>query len=241
MAQITTYDYRVEPQDVDFTLRASVPSMLNYILNTAGIDAHNKGFGVEVLQRESLSWVLSRLAVELDRVPAQYENFSVGTWINDFNRLSSTRNFTLEAGGELFGRAVSQWCMIDIEKRTVADMSSMADVYRAAKIDTPSPCERPARLGSIEPQQTVLRPVVYSDIDFNRHVNTLRYVEMIFNALPLERIEHNNGIRVDLNFIAEGCWGQMLSIGYAAEGDRSNFEISSDDGRALCRARVEWR
>lgn len=241
MAEITSYDYRVEPQDVDFTLRASVPSMLSYILNTAGIDAHNKGFGVDVLQRQSLSWVLSRLAVELDRVPEQYENFSVGTWINDFNRLSSTRNFTLESGGELFGRAVSQWCMIDMCKRTVADMSSMADTYNAAMVDSPSPCERPARLGSIEPQHTLSRPVVYSDIDFNRHVNTLRYVEMIFNALPLERIEHNNGIRVDLNFIAEGCWGQTLSIGHSAEGDVSNFEISSDDGRTLCRARVLWR
>ena len=241
MAEITAYDYRVEPQDVDFTLRASVPTMLDYILNTAGVDAHNKGFGVEVLQQRSLSWVLSRLAVELDRVPAQYEHFSIGTWINDFNRLSSTRNFTLESGGKVFGRAVSQWCMIDLEKRTVADMSSMADVYRAAMVDTPSPCERPARLGSIEPQHVVTRPVVYSDIDFNRHVNTLRYVEMIFNALPLERIEHNNGVRVDLNFIAEGCWGQTLSVGYITEGDTSNFEISSDDHRTLCRARVQWR
>ncbi len=241
MAEITKYDYRVEPQDVDFTLRASVPSMLDYILNTAGIDAHNKGFGVEVLQQHSLSWVLSRLAVEFDRVPAQYEEFSINTWVNDFNRLSTTRNFTLESNGEVFGRAVSLWCVIDIRKRSVADMTPLANAYRTAMVDYPSPCQRPQRLSSIEPQHTVTRPVVYSDIDFNRHVNTLRYVEMIFNALPLERIEHNSGVRVDLNFIAEGCWGQTLSVGHAAEGDTTNFEISSDDGRTLCRARVEWR
>ncbi|MDE6140899.1 MAG: acyl-ACP thioesterase [Alistipes sp.] len=241
MAEITKYTYRVEPQQVDFTLRASVPSMLDCILNTAGKDAHNKGFGVEVLQRQSLSWVLSRLAVELDRVPEQYEDFSVGTWINDFNRLSSTRNFTLESRGEVFGRAVSQWCMIDMRSRSVADMSSMADAYRAVMVDAESPCGKPLRLGSIEPQHNVERPVVYSDIDFNRHVNTMRYVEMIFNALPLERIERNSGVRVDLNFLAEGRWGQTLIMGHTSEGDTSNFEISSDDGRTLCRARVEWR
>lgn len=241
MAEITKYTYRVEPQQVDFTLRASVPSMLDCILNTAGKDAHNKGFGVEVLQQRSLSWVLSRLAVELDRVPEQYEEFSIGTWINDFNRLSSTRNFLLESRSEVFGRAVSQWCMIDLSSRSVADMSSMADVYRAAMVEAASPCDKPLRLGATEPQHRTERPVVYSDIDFNRHVNTMRYVEMIFNALPLERIEHNDGVRIDLNFLAEGRWGQTLIMGHAAEGEVSHFEISSDDGRTLCRARVVWR
>ena len=128
MAEITNYKYRVEPQDVDFTLRASAPSVVNYILNTAGLDAHNKGFGVEVLQRQSLSWVLSRLSVEIDSLPAQYDEFEVATWINEFNRLSSTRNFTLhDRSGMQFARAVSQWCMINIESRTVADRSSLED------------------------------------------------------------------------------------------------------------------
>ena len=48
MAEITTYNYRIEPQDVDFTLRASAASIINYMLNVAGMDAHNKGFGVDV-------------------------------------------------------------------------------------------------------------------------------------------------------------------------------------------------
>lgn len=174
-------------------------------------------------------------------MPEQYERFSVDTWINDFNRLSSTRNFVLSAGGHEFGRAVSQWCMIDMRSRSVADMSSLADVYRAAMVDAPSPCSRPLRLTSVEAQAAVTRPVVYSDLDFNRHVNTLRYVEMIFNALPLERIEAGGGVRVDLNFIAEGRWGQTLTVGHAAQDDAVRFEISSDDGRTLCRAQVVWR
>ncbi|MBR4127876.1 MAG: acyl-ACP thioesterase, partial [Bacteroidaceae bacterium] len=71
MAEITTYKYHIEPQDVDFTLRASVGSIINYMLNVAGRDAHNKGFGVEVLQGNSFTWVLSRLAVEVREQPMQ--------------------------------------------------------------------------------------------------------------------------------------------------------------------------
>ena len=35
MAEKSRYDYRVEPQDVDFTLRATISSLGAAILNTA--------------------------------------------------------------------------------------------------------------------------------------------------------------------------------------------------------------
>ena len=57
MAEKSRYDYRVEPQDVDFTLRATISSLGAAILNTAGIDAHGKGFGVDALNADNHSWV----------------------------------------------------------------------------------------------------------------------------------------------------------------------------------------
>ena len=79
MAEITTYKYRVEPQDVDFTLRASTSAIVNYMLNVAGIDADSKGFGVAALQGEKCTWVLSRLGVEIMQQPTQYSNIVIDT------------------------------------------------------------------------------------------------------------------------------------------------------------------
>ena len=45
MAEKSHYNYRVEPQDVDFTLRATIPSLGSAILNTAGVDAQRKEIG----------------------------------------------------------------------------------------------------------------------------------------------------------------------------------------------------
>ncbi len=72
MGEKSHYNYRVEPQDVDFTLRATIPSLGSAILNTAGIDAHGKGFGVDALNADNHSWVLSRMAVELTASHAVY-------------------------------------------------------------------------------------------------------------------------------------------------------------------------
>ncbi|MBR3827019.1 MAG: acyl-ACP thioesterase [Alistipes sp.] len=238
MAEITSYPHRVEPQEVDFTLRASVASIINYMLNVAGTDAHNKGFGVDVLQGQSFTWVLSRLAVEVYEQPHQYEDVEVDTWVNEFNRLSSTRNFRVRRGDKILAEGVSQWCMINMETRQAVDMSTLKDVYERAMVSEPSPIAMPARLRSIEPTTMTSRPVVYSDIDFNRHVNTLRYVDLIFDALPIEIIEKNNGLRIDLNFIAEARYGETLTIGAIEEGNIWQFDISSDGAKTLCRAKI---
>ena len=240
MAEITTYNYRIEPQDVDFTLRASASSIINYMLNVAGLDAHNKGFGVDVLQDKSVTWVLSRLAVDIELQPRQYDNVAIDTWVNDFNRLSSTRNFRMRLDDKHLASGVSQWCMLNMETRQVVDMSLLKDVYTRAMVDQPSPITAPMRLRATEPQTTMSRPVVYSDIDFNRHVNTLRYIDLIFDMLPLEAIEQNGGMRLDFNFLAEARYGDILSVGAANDGNVWCFDITSED-RVLCRARVELR
>ena len=240
MAEISTYNYRIEPQDVDFTLRASASSIINYMLNVAGTDADRKGFGVESLQNHSFTWVLSRLGVEISIQPKQYETIELDTWVNEFNRLSSTRNFRMHQGDKVLASGVSQWCMLNMETRQVVDMSLLKDTYERAMVDTPSPIAAPARLRPTEPTTTSSRPVVYSDIDFNRHVNTLRYVDMIFDAIPLDIIEQNEGMRIDFNFIAEARYGETLTVGSSSEGRTFQFEISSE-GKTLCRARVEFK
>ncbi len=241
MSEITTYNYRIEPQDVDFTQRASVATIINYMLNVAGLDAHNKGFGVDALMGQSVTWVLSRLAVDIAVQPNQYEGVEIDTWVNDFNRLSSTRNFVMHQGERCLASGVSQWCMFDMEKRQSVDMSLFKDVYLKAMVDAPSPIAMPARLRAIEPTAKMSRPVVYSDIDFNRHVNTMRYIDLIFDTLPLGLIESNAGMRIDLNFLAEARYGDTITVGSVKdEAGVWQFEITSEE-RVLCRAKIEFR
>lgn len=241
MAEITTYDYRIEPQDVDFTLRASTSSIINYMLNVAGLDAHNKGFGVEVLQDSSFTWVLMRFSAEIERRPEQYDKIEIDTWISDFNRLSSTRNFRMRCGDEVIASGVSQWCVLNMETRQSVDMSMMREAHDKFIVNEPSPIAAPARLRAIEPTTSISRPVVYSDIDFNRHVNTLRYIDMMFDTLPLEVIEQKERIRLDINFLAEARYGETITVGYTDDESLRKFDISADNNKMLCRAQIEFK
>ena len=241
MAGKTTYRFEVDPQQVDFTLRMTIPALGSEVLNVAGIDAQRKGFGIDVLNRNNFSWVLSRMALEIDDRPEQYTAYRITTWVNEYTRLMSTRNFTLhDARGRKFGRAVTQWCVIDLTARKAIDLSALARDHADTLCDAPSPTEKPRKILGIEPQQVSEHRVVYSDIDFNRHVNTMRYINMMFDRLPIELLAEVRPVRLDVQFMQECRYGQLLSIGYEQRGGSSLFEISNADAIAV-RAAFEWR
>ena len=78
--KIGTYKFIAEPFHVDFNGRLTMGVLGNHLLNCAGFHASDRGFGIATLNEDNYTWVLSRLAVELDEMPYQYEDFSVQTW-----------------------------------------------------------------------------------------------------------------------------------------------------------------
>lgn len=241
MAEKSVYTYRVEPQEVDFTLCATVPALGSAVLNTAGLDAHRKGFGVDALNRQNHSWVLSRMAFELDRRPGQYTDYRIATWISDYGRVLSTRNFTLaDAAGEEFGRAVTQWAMLDLASRAAVDLSGVGREHADAIVDAPSPAEKPRKILSVTPVATAEHRVAYSDIDFNRHMNTMRYIDLLFDAMPLDLLASQRAVRLDIHFLHECRYGQQLTVGWERQGDTWLFSIRNEEREAV-RASVEWR
>lgn len=242
MAEKSRYDFRIEPQDVDFTLRATIPSLGAAVLNTAGIDAHGKGFGVDALNADNHSWVLSRMALELDCRPGQYTPYTIATWISDYGRVLSTRNFTLtDAAGTEFGRAVTQWAMIDLATRSAVDLSWVGREHAEAIVDTPPPTDKPRKVREVTPTVTDEHRVVYSDIDFNRHVNTMRYIEMMFDMLPLELLTDEAPVRLDIHFLRECRYGQTLAVGCELRERSALYEILADGQTVAVRASIEWK
>lgn len=237
-----SYDFKVEPQDVDFALRARLAAMCGNILNIAGHDAHRNGFGTDALMKQNNSWVLSRMAFEFDCLPKQYDDYRIRTWIVDSGRIISVRNFAItNAAGEVFGRVTSQWCMINLDTRRPCDLTPVIENRRQYVFDEPAPCEAPRKLAAIEAESTVEHRIVYSDIDFNRHVNTLRYIEMMVDTLPIESLAEPHAMRLDLHFVKESRYGQTLTIGTRHEADCWLFEIKDNDGAVICRAALEVR
>ncbi|MEG2513736.1 MAG: thioesterase, partial [Bacteroidaceae bacterium] len=121
--KIDRHDFVVEPFHADFTGKLTMSVLGNHLLNCAGFHAEDRGFGIASLNEDHYTWVLSRLAIELDEMPEQYQSFSIETWVENVYRLFTDRNFAiLNKEGKAIGYARSVWAMISLETRKPADL-----------------------------------------------------------------------------------------------------------------------
>ncbi len=244
MGQKAFYNFCAAPEKVDFTLHATIEALCADILNVAGADAKKNGISPDVLMQQNRSWVLSRLSVELDRQPEQYEEYDVATWVNPHSsRFISTRNFEIsDKSGNIYGRALSQWCVIDFVRRMPVVLEEVEGLFDSDYYcEEPSPCEAPRKVRGIVPTVTRKHEVRYSDIDFNRHVNTMRYIRMMLNTLPIEYLTDNRPMRLDIHFAKECHLGEALTIGYEQRENTSLFEIRNGEDAVACTAAIEWK
>ncbi len=239
--KVGTYKFVAEPFHVDFNGRLTMGVLGNHLLNCAGFHATDRGFGIASLNEDNYTWVLSRLAVELDEMPYQYEDFSIQTWVENVYRLFTDRNFALlNKDGKKIGYARSVWAMINLTTRKPADLLTLhgGDIVDYI-CDEPCPIEKPSRIkvSTVEPADTL--KVRYSDIDINGHVNSIRYIEHILDLFPIEMYQTKRIRRFEMAYIAESYYGDTLSL-YLEEATPNEFhvEVKKNEGEVVCRSKV---
>ena len=239
--KIGTYSFVAEPFHVDFTGRLTMGVLGNHLLNCAGFHATERGFGIATLNESHYTWVLSRLAVELDEMPLQYESFSVQTWIENVYRLFTDRNFSiLDKNGKPIGYASSIWAMISTDTRKPADLLALHEGSIVNYIcHKECPIEKPGRimLGQQEPAGEVTAK--YSDIDINGHVNSIRYIEHILDLFPMELFREKRIRRFEMAYIAESYYGDKLVFYKERVSENEyNIEIKKNDQEIVVRSKV---
>lgn len=213
------------------------------IIEVATEHANALGIGYAVLIEKNVGWVLSRLSMEVMRYPSINENYTVKTWIETYNRRFSERNFEMTATdtGEVLAYIRSVWVPMDFASRTVADLTAFtAEIEPAPEITCPiAKAPRIAPLGDAVESFYTFR---YCDIDFNRHVNTVRYIELILNQWPLEQYDKHCVARFDILFHHECCFGQEVAVRIASlSADTDACELVLPDASRAVAASIRWR
>ncbi len=239
--RIGTYQFVAEPFHVDFNGRLTMGVLGNHLLNCAGFHANDRGFGIATLNEDNYTWVLSRLAIELDEMPYQYENFSVQTWVENVYRLFTDRNFAIiDKDGKKIGYARSVWAMINLNTRKPADLLTLHGGSIVDYVcDEPCPIEKPSRIKVTSDQPIATLTAKYSDIDINGHVNSIRYIEHILDLFPIELYKTKRIRRFEMAYVAEGYFGDELSF-FCDEVNANEFhvEVKKNGNEVVCRSKV---
>lgn len=239
--KIGSYDFVAEPFHVDFTEKLTMGVLGNHLLNCAGIHAAERGFGIAELNENHYTWVLSRLAVEMEEMPRAYEKFSICTWVENVYRLFTDRNFEIvNAAGKPIGYARSIWAMISMETRKPADLLALHGGGITDYIcDKECPIEKAGRVKVNEAEPVARYTAKYGDIDLNGHVNSVKYIEHALNLFPLEMFREKSLRRFEVAYVAESYYGDTLCFYREQVGEGEyDIEIKKNDTEVVVRIKM---
>ena len=242
--QVGTYKLVASPFHLDVRGKLSMGVLGKHLLNCADAYAAERGFDVVEQGGEHYTWVLSRLAIELEDLPSCHESFSIQTWVENVYRLFADRNFVIwDKDEKPIGYVRSVWAMISMETRNPANLLALyGDRITNSICEKECPIAKPGRI-KVSQQEAVSEYVAkYSDLDINGHVNSIKYIEHILDIFPLETYKKKALKRFEIAYVAESYYGDILSF-YMEEKNENEFdvEIKKNDQEVVVRSKVIFK
>ncbi len=210
---VITYSVRLNDISVDAKLRSWV--VFDYLQDAAGRHADLLGVGLKQLRKSDLSWVLSRIRIQMDDFPEYGDTVKITTWPSGFDRLFAYRQFEITSAetGKRFGVAGSAWLTLNPENfRPVSPQKYLTglpqweydgDVFFQG--DT---------LGKItSPEKTEINmphKVSSAMVDYNRHLNNAYYAMFTEDWLGMKLDSPVRMTALQLNFNGSTGFGEEL-------------------------------
>ena len=211
---VITYPVRLNDISVDAKLRSWI--VFDYLQDAAGRHADLLGVGLKQLRKSDLSWVLSRLRIQMDDFPEYGDTIKISTWPSGFDRLFAYRQYEIASAvtGKRFGVAGSAWLTLNPDNfRPVSPAKYLTglpqweydgDIFFQG--DT---------LGKITPPENETRiPVPHrissAMVDYNRHLNNAYYAMFTEDWLGMQLDSPVRMTALQLNFNGSTGFGEEL-------------------------------
>ena len=238
-------EYSLRAYEVDRHGRASLPTICNWLQETAGIHAAHLGWSVHDLGAKGLTWVLARLRLRLDRSVVWGERVSVETWPAGAHRVFALRDFRLRTGGGApVGVATTCWMLMSVAgRRPVRPPRELEELEASsagrALVDD---MERFPEVAEPASERTI--EVRHGDLDVNGHANNVAVIGWALEALGDEELERVPA-ELAVEFRAEAVRGDAIAS--RARPDPlvrlalAHSLVRRGDSREIARGRTVWR
>lgn len=192
---------------------------------------------------ENKFWVLSRLQIQVNRLPNWGEEVMLNTWPKGIDTLFALRDFEMKTReGEVLLCATSAWLIVNETSRRpirpaeiigrlkpVANLEAIAGT--APKIESKSPTSR----------HMYARTARASDLDMNGHVNNVTYLRWVLDCLHESDFSADQPItEIGINYHSETFLYEVINLSITSASTQS-IEIagvSSRDQRKVFTVRI---
>lgn len=192
----------------DINDNLSTKAILNIFQDVASIHAEDLGVGYLSMLEKNLYWVLSRVKIDILKMPKINQTVIVETWPHEKGRIDFDRDLKITSlDGEVLVIGTSKWCVINTQTRTLQRTDNV-NYYGEYCLDK----NYQDKFGKIflseqEPTTAFAYTVLHSDLDHNKHMNNTNYANLVFSAVKNKKYTH-----FEINFLNECILGDKIDI-----------------------------
>lgn len=234
-----TYKTKWHDTDGDGVMRPS--ALLVYMQETANLQCREYGMDLNDLHhKEGKGFLLSRSMVKIFAPLHAYEDIEVRTWCIDNRGYNFIRCFSIHRDGEMTALAVTHWALVDIHSGKMIRTTDFRRDFPYGEMPDESLLPQRIRIpATVGMEVAGERRIVYSDLDFNRHMNNTKYPDMICDFLP--SMDGKWVTSLSLSYLREGAFGDTLTIHRAPIADQPDVYLirtTRPDGAVCLEAEV---
>ncbi len=239
-------DYKIRSYEPFPDGLVSISTICDHLQDIASRHADVMGFGLHDLEKSGHLWLLARLHLTMDRLPAFGDTVHVTTWPSGNERLVANRDFLIQDAQGIMGRATTAWVTMNKATHrpdkpdTVLSRRFIPERDRALVF--PSKAVTRLKGGDHTAAITARR----SDIDINGHVNNVCYTQFCLEAVPQDWDDENRCMGLDIQFRSESFAGDeyvaSCAVSEMIDGRSTLLHglIRSSDKTEIVRMRSWW-
>ncbi len=234
LSKVGRYEFLAEPFHCDFSSHLFMGHLGNHLLNAADFHSNDRGYGMNYLMPRHKTWVLSRLAIEMQEMPKSYDKFFVETWVESAMKYFTSRDFKIcgkaadsSETEKVYGYGKSVWAMIDTDTRQPVDIFDINDglIREYIEADKTCPIAASSRVKMGKDAQLVRTiDTYYNDVDVNGHINSVKYIEHVLDLFDLDYYKTHFLQRFEIAYVAESHQGDQLRF-YMEQPSESEYCI----------------
>lgn len=234
------FSYRdtVKWHDTDANRCVRPSRILTYMQEAANLQMAANSRNLDKLRdEEGLAFLLSRISIRILGDLHAYDPFDSETWICEGHGAATTRCFRILREGEIMAEGVSLWALMDIRSHRLLRASSFEHGFSG---DEPLLLpELPVRFpvpAVADMEEVGERRIVYSDLDYNGHMNNTHYPDMLCDFT--DGILSRRVVGLSMSFLHEATFGHTLKVYRADRGEEHLFRTVDADGVTCLEARM---
>lgn len=197
-------EHRVRAFETGYTGKLTPSALIHLLQHCAGIHADELGWSIHSLHETGQTWVLQRFYLEINRLPVIDEKFTIKTRPSGADRILAFRDYEVfDENNNTLALATSNWVVLDLKTRRPVfitdDVKELGNRFGTRWVEMPVNKLLPAKSPEITKEFRVRK----HDLDLNRHVNNVRYIEWALEAVPDSIYESKSLTSLDIIFKSE--------------------------------------